>query len=1849
MEQLLNRFGNVPEAKSVNGLTEAIQSAKESVTKKQGSNAHETRQKCFQCFAHVLSHPGASKPKLCQLAIEGLQLVLRDPLLACDQQTGREAETMSCQMLACLEPVCSWSSQVQCQVLTVIVQLISSNDFKISQSNVFAAMQICSTTFSASEDPAVKLAVRAALTQMLNSYCLNQQANSLPGSQEELAVLMDTTSLLNHILSSKLNSGSLSTCEKANADELQLALDGLYSVLSAQPLNFHRHPPLLNLLKAELIPTLICMLQACEDNENSAPVSTSKLAPLVKKFSRFAPIKFDKKPKHSSSIFATPETARSFYQLVEQIIRLFAKSAVVPDDNGQASDELRLLSELLRTSLLNPPCGKRLEALKLIKRMNASTARLSDLLDLTAADQSFWLFQLESLEECSQCTSNPEISVEAVRSLHAVLSTMQNIITNEIQYTSDDFSENFIQGLKTQLKSMSSDEGISEDSDGSDRSIRVVTKKAPASENSSQHSNATLFLTEFQANVAQWCKLPDLDSIDRQIQSFSIKISESICQDLEGDAQQEALAIFCPDVIYLTSYAILSYIWRTSQGANLDKSWILSKVRGCHGCVDEIWLSEICDNLSDNGKIVLEESNTDAFGRLIGMYDGLNKKPISTGSEEAADPNESEDEFTNVFKNTVGEWIKHQIASCWSSLLAILTRFSPRIQERKGMSESSKILVDGAELTLDCMGSLCAILLHFGMDKEMCWLYERLAEEVCQLEELRQLVTSGKESASKKSLSTLLNRSDAKAIDLILTGAIQCGSLANNVWKYVVRCVEYVSELERYLFQLIKQQTNFDTSSVSETHVSLRDLLSRCPQHELSASTMGKVLDELLLEIDSFFEKAPAKLSLPSLCTLLEALITANENNLKYSDVSSPPASLITTSCIFLQRMNQLVCGVKDRHLIHLMRTWTSVKDHLVESSFAKFPDEVSRLAVSCIHDCAKALLQPEDSSTGTSARFSFNQDLFSAFQSVLCSDVCKAETQESIVSTLGSFIEECPQNIGSGWKPLFGALKAVSTSHDHSLTVKTSSSYSTDEDDSQTQRLNPVTAAVLDVFKKFLAIRNHAIVFPALLEYIHCLLHYLQATSARNADLRNSEESGENLENVVPESILFFLTNVYKLLFQLFDEHGSIPVCSFYLHRLSLRAKNRDYVDDSYLEERLSGLPELSSVLSETDHFGVFPSQLNQQPQKAKQSLEDLWRNLKPQQRCVCELLLSLVGGLASLISTCTDHTYSKLVAMLSKIIAYAKASSIGSEFGAYSLCALVLPTLQKWVRREPYGVGFTSTCDLLPSTKNLKQAMCAVTELVVDYLSDSTQDTREWLDLLLSSFLTLLTEQIGHTSQFISGVGCSCLRHLLVTAGLKFDHQQWTMAVWNLWRAIELTLWPVRKLISQFFSDSIDYAGDIGSMKVSVRKTGENSSTQSADCTELQIMGKQVFVITEKDSSVANAFKPNEPRPPCQFAYVFVFDDSAEKKKRPLQKEVAESSQDPKSPTSLIGLDELIVSLFNHQQLIRLVSQLLLGDTNACALLSTGSFSHLSSNEPMTNGQLDSSPLLLCAANWAKDQNAQSALLGAITLCLDASAKVSEQFDSRPALKFLIQKLCQWAEPVNLYKILVACHSVKLSAVFYQMSIGKESEEFYLTFIHASIVSLLNSLSTYDAIAAKNKLAMYARERLVQPVEFSLIECAPDESEVDEEASGPAPKTYAVVPTKQCLNDFHKQKKTETLPSAQVTKPIEESGVSRPNPFISGVKLSERETQNETPNDGNQQLRLTQLQDLDVCILAYSEVVSLFFERLMLHTDDVTFRNFTPKFFPLLRQFLDVTGNVRARRVISRFLARVEKDFMS
>lgn len=74
------------------------------------------------------------------------------------------------------------------------------------------------------------------------------------------------------------------------------------------------------------------------------------------------------------------------------------------------------------------------------------------------------------------------------------------------------------------------------------------------------------------------------------------------------------------------------------------------------------------------------------------------------------------------------------------------------------------------------------------MDKEMVWIYEKMGEEICQLEELRHLTSCNQLAfGSLKKPWQLLNRNDAFAIAIMMENTIQYSKLSNGVWKYVVR------------------------------------------------------------------------------------------------------------------------------------------------------------------------------------------------------------------------------------------------------------------------------------------------------------------------------------------------------------------------------------------------------------------------------------------------------------------------------------------------------------------------------------------------------------------------------------------------------------------------------------------------------------------------------------------------------------------------------------------------------------------------------------------------------------------------------------------------------------------------------------------------------------------------------------------------------------------------------------------------------------------------------------------------------------------------------------------------------
>lgn len=85
----------------------------------------------------------------------------------------------------------------------------------------------------------------------------------------------------------------------------------------------------------------------------------------------------------------------------------------------------------------------------------------------------------------------------------------------------------------------------------------------------------------------------------------------------------------------------------------------------------------------------------------------------------------------------------------------------------------------------------------------------------------------------------------------------------------------------------------------------------------------------------------------------------------------------------------------------------------------------------------------------------------------------------EQIVCSLCELVEACTGNIKSGWKPIFGALRAVKIQ------------FTTIEEVNEA-RLRHV-AAVLDVFNVFLGTDNVLVFANAAVDCILCLLKYVR------------------------------------------------------------------------------------------------------------------------------------------------------------------------------------------------------------------------------------------------------------------------------------------------------------------------------------------------------------------------------------------------------------------------------------------------------------------------------------------------------------------------------------------------------------------------------------------------------------------------------------------------------------------------------------------------------------------------------------------------------------------------------------
>ncbi|KAI6204147.1 DUF1981 domain-containing protein [Aphelenchoides besseyi] len=1625
MEPLLTKLATISDTKSISGLTDAIHVAKESV-KIPAVPSHEKRAKCFTVFRLALS---AGKPKLSLIALEGLQLMLRDSMLLTDSSTKKPEDALSVQMLKSLEQLPEWDKQIQCQLLTVIVQLISSNEVTVTLNDVYNALQICTKTF-ATEEVSVKLAVRAAITQFLNSFCSNRHAKVIQHtnpSQEEIAVFMDMTALLSEIYR------RLSTAE--SPDELQLSLDSVYSILSAQPDSFHKHQPLLNVFSTELAPCLICLLHAAADEKPPPTKSLLSRTPTT-------PIKFN--------VFSFPESARSFYQVIEQVIRLLAR---VPD-----AEPLAL--ELLRNALLLPNVSRRGEALKLLKRLFSTESRFVEFLDLCAREPQFWPVVLSCLEESSKTAGS-----ESARDSIAVMNALFVGLHGQLNVSQCDRYTPIVHEI---LRAAATTNGENRLPINSGK-VRMLKRRITNDE--AEHL-AEEFVSRLKSSIGEWQKIDDWQTIDSKVQEFAAKIAEEFT-DLEAEHNQNQ-SLLSTDAAYLTCWAALSFGLRSEGDERFDRAAFFGQVTGS-GCIvyaNENWLNAVYDGVA-SGNLFAQIDCTEetVLMQMIEDYDGHNKRLLSTALDDDAEEKENK-------RNAADD----RYLNC----------------ELDSMIESS----------------------FNGLGSEITWIFERIGEEICLLEDLREFVVKSVGIETRKPWR--INRIDALCIDLVLENCVECGTLSWSCWKYTVRTIEYVVELERYLFRLTKTaNTVYDASEVS-----LNDLLGKISQNDLSLATVGRVLDELMLKIDSLFEDAPKVLNLPALCKFIGAMCTADEDHLRTIEnaASSVILEIYVPSSELTRISRVVVSGAQKRPLAHLMRTWGAVKDHLIETSGSKFPPEIARLAITVLYESMRALMTTEP------PRSSFHQSLLTSYQNVLCTDVCNDETQEHIVSNLSNFIQDIPHQLGSGWKPLFGALKAIRISPISKKQVDTSGIV--DEIPTQST-LTPANYAVISVFRRYVAIADPTVLVPTALEFVHCVVHYLQSTDGFEKLPSESDSIPTNETNRDTEigstvfSLILELQRLLERFFVVAATSSTFPTSVAILNRLKNREKSAMAVDESIVDAKLSDVSDLAGDLLEDENFAV-------QPKKAH---------------------MILIHGLNGRM----DRRLS---------------------FGSYAICSVIIPLLQKWARRE--HSGFLPSSQTPQSSRSLKQATTIFTELAADYVRYDPLNA--WNEKLVVDLLILYCDLLSHSSPFVAGTGSACLRHLIVSVGSEFTESLWSIVVRGLWKASCLSVLPVRKLVSKFVPNSVDVNGDIGEVHVVVRQDSQN-----IDYAELRAMAHQIFQIEARDATdkssgamkrIASVDSDGDPTQKPQFAYIFVF-----------QPKTTQQQTHSTTAEKAVSIDELIAGLMSAQALLQLFAQLLLGAPSTTSF-SDGGFSRsfsLPNTQPLRH----------------KLSRVQ---LGTLIVCLDAIDGVASEFDSRPSLKYLIQKLINGDQPANLYRLTVASQSTKLQTIFeLAKQIGPTKDDVLkVTKKQGTANANLNFIRLIDSLVERS---------------FDTLERL--DGQVANNGTGARDRMDL---------DFEPTGSVDTPPPS--TPPV------RANPFVS--RLNVKATRPST--DSTDGLQMAQLSDLDLRLIAQSEVVAILVQRVLNEETEV-FRVFLPLFLPKIRRLMRISPAKRSRLVCAEFLERLDK----
>ncbi|XP_012550641.1 brefeldin A-inhibited guanine nucleotide-exchange protein 3 isoform X1 [Bombyx mori] len=1038
----------------------------------------------------------------------------------------------------------------------------------------------------------------------------------------------------------------------------------------------------------------------------------------------------------------------------------------------------------------------------------------------------------------------------------------------------------------------------------------------------------------------------------------------------------------------------------------------------------------------------------------------------------------------------------------------------------------------------------------------------------------------------------------ALSLDILITGGLELGSKAPDCWEHIFTACQYVSSFEHSLFgqqgknatPIVTMQTGRNqTVSIlqadaklgldgkdDETCVdvfnflqpvlennynndmSVAKIVETCRQEGgniISGSNAARVCCALSAAADTLFSRLAATTTLPTLRAALQRLV-AHQHRLLFTSWDQDACNNNSPwwrggargGCAVAARGEAaralcrggdvaLRCLRAARPLAHRMAIWTVIGPHFMQAACHK-DIQISSLAIQCLHDCATALLNQQIELP----HFHFNEALLKPFENLLCLELCDDDIQEQIISCICEFVETNRMEIRSGWRPLFNTLRAANNAKQYS--------------------------AILEIFKVFLGTDNTLVFANAALDCILCLLshikglHYEETSAAEakpkktaqaqqkpNLNLKFSKNSKfiplneEKTEKVVIDmckEALYQLENCADILTIMYNMpkcpifntgnriNGDLPVSVVdpIIQTTSLDITN--YIANENCEEPPMSYIVLSTSLSSTMTIN-----------------NTLLKHDKPSN--ILKVWYVLIEGIITATVVCSKKNQPATMETLFKLLRNA-IDVPGTHFGLHCINHVLLPTIQNWLRQIANVNNHWDS--VMP---NFKQCCGLTTDTIVIYLhhlqqiniegksNDTETDNEDECEkyenpdvtFALKQIMLILVECIAQPQEPIARLGASCIRHIILTSGHLLTDHQWELVCTSLHRACNVSLTPLKQLTYAFKENSNSFYGDLAMVKVAARR-----DCSVNDNVRLHAMAQQVFWTDQtKDAHSKLSPKNSSQMLIDDRSYIFL-----------IYLQESMNLLNPDLYTIRIPHRGLVVGLLAHQILVQIVATVLIQASSDVFQGINGILLESLKTGPD-----------ICNYKFSLKKSNSELLLKS----LDISLMRAIQFDARPGLKFLVQKVSNLDHAANLYKQTTSSWLIKVITLTESFFSGIQRYKLGATDISILIHNYSNTpkmLLQYDQFVVKMFDLKNTWELLCNSYVKHLINLSDfDEPDVIKQRT-----PLSSVGSDSSLNQYenvYQEESTLVTENKEKTTPIEESAKDcsitneieeKPKPFI-------------------------------------------------------------------------------------------------